>query len=509
MLIKIKDQQGLGIIEIIVAVTLFVIVAVVGVATVAGSYSTNRLGTEETQATIFAQSGLDAVRSIKKQGWDTNFLITDCSGGCGLGLSGNSWVWSGTENTQGVFTRYITVSDILRDGSGNIVTSGGNSDPDTRRVESSVTWNFSPNRNNVLSLITYLTNYAKIIPVVGGWANPISQSVFDLTNSNSGNNNADAISLFYLSDFVFLGRTSSGGTELYAIDVSDLSAPDLCTNCQLELGGSVNDVKISGNYAYIASTSNSQELQIVNVSNPTSLNTAGVNTINLNNSNSGNNNADAISLEISGNSLYMIRAGGNEFIEFNVSTPTSPTIVGTDNDITGTPTDMVVVGGYAFITSTDNNAELQVVELSSRNVVGTLNLNEGNNAADALSIVYAGNDRILVGRDTSQAPELYSINISSPTSPTIADTAEIVDSAIDLSFGNELIFIATDNNSSDLLIIDGSDLDNISDISLLTPALGFLNVSNSPQKILYESLLDRLFIASSSDNNELEIIRPQ
>ena len=504
-----RNQHGFGIIEIIVAVSLFVIVAVVGVATVAGSYSTNRLGTEETQATIFAQSGLDAVRSIKKQGWDTMFLNTDCSAGCGLGNSGNSWVWSGTENVQEKFNRVITVSEVQRDGIGNIVTSGGTNDPDTRRIESMVNWNFSPNRSNSVSLITYLTNFAKLITIVSGWANPIIQSIFDLTNSNSGNNNADAISLFYLGDYVFLGRAISGGTELYAIDVSVLSSPSLCNNCQRDLGGSVNDIKIAGNYAYLASTSNSQELQIVNIGNPTSLNAESVISVNLNNGNSGNNNADAVSIEVSGNSLFMIRDGGNEFLEFDITNPANPTVLGSDNDLTGTPTNMVIVGGYAYVTTTDNNAELQVIDLSTRNVVNTLNLDEGNDASDALSVYYPGNNRILVGRNSSQAPELYSINISSPASPTISDTAEIGDSVIDISFGNDFIFIATDNNSSDLLILDGSSLDNISDLTVLTPALGFLDISNSPVELLYEPLLDRLFVASSNNNAELEIVRPQ
>jgi hypothetical protein len=72
----------------------------------------------------------------------------------------------------------------------------------------------------------------------------------------------------------------------------------------------VNDIVTNGNFSYMASTNNAQELVIINISAPTSLSTASLTSFDLTNGNSGSSNADAIALTIVGNNLYMIRNGG-------------------------------------------------------------------------------------------------------------------------------------------------------------------------------------------------------
>lgn len=153
-----RSQRGFGIIEIIVAVSIFVIIAATGTITVLHAFSVNRLGDEETEATLFAQEGIEAVRSIKNQDW--NNLTT---GIYGLSNLSDSWVFSGLSNTAGKFTREVVVSEVQRDGSGDIVESAGVVDDDTRRITSTVTWNFSPARSNLVELATYLTNFKKPI----------------------------------------------------------------------------------------------------------------------------------------------------------------------------------------------------------------------------------------------------------------------------------------------------------------------------------------------------------
>lgn len=165
---SIKNSKGFGIVEIIVAMSLFIVVAVSGVSTVVGTFSTNRLGEEETEANLYAQAGIDAVKSLKNQGWTAPFLSTTCTTGCGLGLTGANWSWSGTSNTSGKFSRVVTVSDVQRDVSGNIVSSGGTVDTNTKKITSVVSWLFSPLRNNSITLTTYLTNFRKSILALGG-----------------------------------------------------------------------------------------------------------------------------------------------------------------------------------------------------------------------------------------------------------------------------------------------------------------------------------------------------
>jgi len=156
-------QAGFGIIETIVAVAIFSIIAATGTIAVLHSLSANRLGDEESQANFFATEGIEATRSIRNQGWDDPFLVTDCSSGCGLDSASGSWSWSGSETVQDKFTRVVEVAQAQRDGSDVIVESGGTLDPDTYKVTSTVTWNFSPTRNNTLALTTYIVNWSKLI----------------------------------------------------------------------------------------------------------------------------------------------------------------------------------------------------------------------------------------------------------------------------------------------------------------------------------------------------------
>ena len=61
---KKTSQPAFGLIETIVALGIFLIIAVTGVTTVLHSYSINRLSQEETQAKLYAQEGIEAVKSI-------------------------------------------------------------------------------------------------------------------------------------------------------------------------------------------------------------------------------------------------------------------------------------------------------------------------------------------------------------------------------------------------------------------------------------------------------------
>ena len=152
------SSLGFGIIEIIVAMGLFLIFAGAGTTSIIQSFNTNRLGDEESEATFYAQEGIEAVRSIKNQQW-TN--LTDSTNG--LDNSGGTWAFSGSSDTNGRFTRVVTLIQAERDGNGDIVASGGIADTDTFKVISTVTWDFTPTRNNTVDVITYLTQFEKAI----------------------------------------------------------------------------------------------------------------------------------------------------------------------------------------------------------------------------------------------------------------------------------------------------------------------------------------------------------
>lgn len=151
-----NSQAGMSIIEIIVAVGLFVIIAGGATITVLSAFSSTRLAKEELQATLLAEEGLEAVQSLRNQDWDNL-----SAGTYGLSQVGGSWSFSGSSDIDpsGKFTRVVILSQVERDGNGKIVSSGGTVDDQTFLVEVAASWDFTPTRNNTVEMSQYLTDW--------------------------------------------------------------------------------------------------------------------------------------------------------------------------------------------------------------------------------------------------------------------------------------------------------------------------------------------------------------
>ncbi len=75
-------------------------------------------------------------------------------------------------------------------------------------------------------------------------------------------------SIFYKNGYVYLGLTNSGsGPEFYIIDVRNPLIPTAVIGGVYIVGNDINAIAVKGSYAYLA-TPNNQELQILNISNP-------------------------------------------------------------------------------------------------------------------------------------------------------------------------------------------------------------------------------------------------
>lgn len=158
---QVNLQKGFTVVEIILSVIVFFIFSSGAVAIVLQGLDANRLGREQTIATEYATEGLEAVWSIKNQSYSS--LISTPSAGLARSIAG-TWLFSGTSNVLNKYTRTITIADVQRDGSGNIVASGGTNDPDTRKITSTVSWSVTPGRNDSVVLSTYLTNWRSAPP---------------------------------------------------------------------------------------------------------------------------------------------------------------------------------------------------------------------------------------------------------------------------------------------------------------------------------------------------------
>ncbi len=150
-----KISRGFSLIELIVAIAIFSILASGVVYVFVNSYK-NFFGVGDKQVVVqFAQEGMEAVRSIRDNSWQS---IVNAADGSDRGLVKNNGLWefSGTENTLNGLTRVVVVSDVLRNSSGSIVAIDGVDDPDTKRVTVTV----SATGISDYVLTTYFTNWS-------------------------------------------------------------------------------------------------------------------------------------------------------------------------------------------------------------------------------------------------------------------------------------------------------------------------------------------------------------
>lgn len=476
------SQAGFSLVEVILASSIFILLATALIGAWLYGQESTYLAGNRARATMLAEEGLEATRNIR----DAAF-VNLTGGNHGLATVGNQWSFSGTSDAVDIFTRQIVISPV-----------------DTKRksVTSMVTWQQNEQRSGTVSLVSRLTDW---LSAGGKGSAPSLVACFNLDVPNSSNEPADGISIATQGNYVYLGRQNNNGYELFVFDVATLSSPSLLG--KVATGDTANDITIKGNYVYIASSDNSGELTVVDISNP-SAPTVAVK-FNLTAANSGNANADALAVAVStGNDLYLTRitSNGKEFYVFNISNPVAPTLSGLI-DLNGDVKEIGVLGNYVYGASSDNSQEFQVINVttaSSPSMIASLDLNEGATQPDAFSIGI-GNNTVYLGRDGSAAPEFYIIDITNPLTPSIQSTLDIgthILQSIDYDDGLKFVFFAnTAVSVEDYQVIDVSNA--------LAPALlTNLNLNGTPYKLVYSAIKDAVMIASGYDACELQIISP-
>ncbi len=472
-----KNLNGFGLVETIVALGIFLIMAVTGVSTVLHSYSINRLSEEETEAALLAQEGIEALMSIKKQDWSNI-----STGNYGLDNSGNVWSLGSTIESLGKFTRTITIEEVERNGMGEIVESGGTVDPSTFRSIVTVDWNFNDSRSNSVELVNYLTNFEKSIATVGDWSNPSEQSQLGFSGGQNG------IKVQVIDDIAYLVR-QNGNPDFIVIDISDPSSPSELAS--LNVSNTVRNIAISGDYAYLASSGD--ELLVIDISNPSS--PSEIASLNP----SGGSNGFGIF--VSGNYAYLGRdggGGGDQFVVANISNPSSPSLtasLGLSDDVN----EIYVSGNYAYLATDIDSQELIVIDISnpaSPSVAASLDLS-GNANADTIT---GFSDTVFIGRSNDL---LYSINVSNPLSPQERDDFDAQDNVRDLSLAsdNSLLFVATDENNAEFQVVNLDDLDNLT-------LEGSADLNDGINGVAYANSVDRVIAASDDNSNEFLVLQP-
>ena len=157
-----RTTRGFSLIELLVSAALILLMATLFIqATLAGEQGTVQAGVR-VRAQFVAEEGLEATRSIR----DGNFASL-VNGTYGLSFGSGRWAFSGSSDTEDIFTRTVTITTI---------------DATTKQASSTVSWP-QGNGTSTVSLTTYLSN-TDLLPAAttaGVLMPDISNAVLDST----------------------------------------------------------------------------------------------------------------------------------------------------------------------------------------------------------------------------------------------------------------------------------------------------------------------------------------
>jgi len=433
-------QKGQSLIELILTIAL---VSIIFPALLTGFVSTrnNRAVRDQRQlATAYLNEGQEAIRVIRANGW------SNLSAGTYYPIvSASTWFLAeGSELIDGNFTRSIVIEDVNRDGNGNI-SQNGTPDPSTKFITISVSWG-SPFPNSV-SAKSYLTRHdsnahtdttiadfsgtvqettvvattGTAIPndgqiqlsAVGGgeWCLPnLSIASLDLPK----NGVANAISAIEGKAFAGTGDNSSGIS--YASVAISNTHPPIATIAGTFDGFKTNDgIFGDADYAYLATDTNSKEVEIVDLTHITNGKYSEAGYFNAPGNGTGN------SVFVLDNIGYM--TGGNKLYTFDLSSKSGSRPQLGSVTLAGTGAKVYVVGNYAYVAISEETLELQIIQVSNGgrtlSIVGQADVN-GHEASDVF-VNSTGTRAYLASESSSSQREFFIVDVSTKTGsrPTI------------------------------------------------------------------------------------------
>ena len=504
------NQRGQSLVEIIVALAIFSLVALATSILFLDSITSLRVSNELSEATALVYEGIDASRSIRDNSW-----LDLATGTHGLDDTSGSWAFSGSPETVGDYTRTVTVEDVDRDGSFNIAGSGTN-DPRTKLVTVDVSWN-SRGSTQSTSVEAYLTDW-NVFDWVEDLTAEFSLGSFSSTETQTsgdgevilettggadfscvveivafdadGTQNANAVAYDSSGDTAYIVRQSGGGDELVIMDVSTPASPSLLGS--LDLGANASKIEVVGDYAYVATYSDTQELMVIDVSIPASLA--------IDAAYDASGSANGLALDVSGDRAYLGRnsSGDDEFFIINISTPTSPSLV-SSFDVGSNVDSIAIDGTEAYITAAAAAEELTSLDISNENSVSLLDTLDLTGGQDGYAVIIdsSNNDAYVARANNGSGDEVFSVDISTPSSLVLQDSIDVGANANGLHLNGEQLLVATDNTDAELAILDVSDPTDLSQLFTV-------NLDNNANGIA--ASVTHLFVASDDSGGEMVIL---
>ncbi len=135
--------MGFLLVEVILASSLFVLFLTAFTGVYYYGLQSSTLGGDRGRASMYAEEGQEAIRSIK----NNNFAALT-NGTYGLLYSNNTWSLSASPDTSGIFTRQVTISPI---------------DANRKNIQVTVSWQQTPSRTGSVTSFARVTNWKSVV----------------------------------------------------------------------------------------------------------------------------------------------------------------------------------------------------------------------------------------------------------------------------------------------------------------------------------------------------------
>lgn len=261
----------------------------------------------------------------------------------------------------------------------------------------------------------------------GDWDNPEFTGWSITPHSFTGTTTDMDIAIRNGTSYVLMSGKSTNADEadLMVIDINNLENPKVVAEVNLTPYG-YTKIIVVGSTAYALQDSTTEHIHILNLSNPENPTLEGTVTLPY------TNTAIGRSLYYYDNRLYVgtqylacptscAAKQNNEFHVYDVTIRTSPIHIKSLN-INHNINDIMVSGTYAYLATSDNTGELQIVDIRSAATMALpddsgMKFDPSGNA-DGIS-VYALGSHVYLGRarTTNSDFDLYKIDVSEPTTP--------------------------------------------------------------------------------------------
>lgn len=494
------------------AVAIFGIGASSIVYLILGSLETTRSGSDYTAAQEYLNEGWEATRSIGTNNYNaletspTTYGVDDSSG---------EWVFSGTSNTDGYFTRTIDINPVYRDALGDIAPIG-TIDINLREIIVNVSWYETPTKQRSISSTFYFSNWdsdAWLEDTVADFSDGTftntettlhddGEVALEATGAGSDDwgcveqtltydisGTADYYDLDVVDNTLYMVRGSDTGPELVIYDVSSPDSPSLLGSMDLTTTG--NAIKVVDDYAYIASIHDSYELAVVDVSDPAAPFLAG--------GYDAAGTANGSDLYVENDRVYLAResSSADEFFILNVSTPSTPVLVGSYDAgelIEGITVD--TTNDVAYLATRGNAREIIAVDISTETAPvlhSEYDIPGIDNATDVAlddTLNYA-----IVTRTTDAASEIFVLNVSDPTNITAETDLEAGRNAIGVYVDGDYALVVTNDPGYGLITIDFSN-------PAAATTLSTVDIDGDANAVI-AAPNHRIYVATSNDSGEL------